>query len=98
MSTDERAHDLVADVSLYSTDHGGRRGPTFSGWGCPCIIEGAQTLHDARFYFEPSPMNPGECRRARVKFFTSEGAENARKARRFKLRESRLIGEAVVTD
>ena len=94
--SNELAPDLFAEVYLYP--EGGRRSAAPSGWGCPCLIEGAETYHDARFYFEPSPLNLGERRVCAVKFLTPEGAENARRAGAFKLRELTFVGEATVVE
>jgi hypothetical protein len=63
-----------------------------------CLIDGAETYHDAEFSFHPSPLHPGERRVCAVKFVMSEAAERARQVGFFKLRELRFVGEATVVE
>jgi hypothetical protein len=89
--------DIIADVTLYPTERGGRRGPTPAEWfGCPCTprLE-PPDYWDCRLYYE-APIQPGETRRVAVKFLSKEAIPIFRSAGRFYLWEGRIIGEAIV--
>jgi len=89
---------LLATVTLYSPEDGGRQSPAYPGWGCPCVAEDKQPLHgwDAWPILETA-ISPGETR-ANVPFvfLTEEGQESISKLEKFFLWEGKVIGEAVV--
>jgi hypothetical protein len=67
---------LIADVTLYSTENGGRQGPTpADGFGCPCLpTKEVSQGWDCRLLLDGSPMQPGETRRVGVVFLSPEQA------------------------
>jgi len=94
----EMTPQLVADVVLYPTSHGGKRLVVQPGWGCPCSCSNST---NATFYdgwpLLDAPLAPGERRRLGFVFLSGEEAANAlRNAGRFYLWEGRFIGEATV--
>jgi hypothetical protein len=90
--------NLVADVTLYPTERGGRRGPTPRDWyGCICQIEGANW--DCRILLNGIAIVPGESRRVGIAFLSGSVAEKAvRAAGDFVLWELRAIGEGKVVE
>jgi hypothetical protein len=91
--------ELVADVTLYPTEEGGRKTPTSPDWfGCPCFtskehLEG----WDCRILLQGVPLSPGETRRVGMVFLSPDLAVLAlRKAGKFYLWEGHAIGEGVV--
>jgi hypothetical protein len=93
-----RTPDLIADVTLYKTEEGGRRGPAPPGWGCPTAIASNHSAEawDAWPQLGDEPLKLGETRRAGFVFFSPQGAETMRRAGKFYLFESGCIGEATV--
>lgn len=93
---------LVADVTMYETDRGGRRQPAVPGWGCPAMLSQDYPLTgwDVLLLLRDQPIAPGEKRRLGFYFLSGEtGAALFRKAGRFYLWEGGFIGEArVVAD
>jgi len=95
----DKEPELVADLWLYSTEQGGRKGAITLGWGCPCSAQ--RTIGegwDGYPLLGDQAMKPGETRRA-VGFVFLSGATAADKLRasgKFYLWEGRFIGEAVV--
>ena len=88
---------LVADVTLRTTEEGGRRLPALPGWGCPCMVDpDARVGYDAWPILGDVPLMPGDQRRLGFVFLTEEGARTMRDAGRFHLWEGKLIGEASV--
>jgi hypothetical protein len=90
---------LLAEVTLYPTDKGGRRGPTASEWfGCPCKISRDDSHGwDCRILLGGIPMSPGETRRVEIIFLSPEQAIPAlRAAGTFFLWEGRVIGEVTL--
>ena len=89
--------ELIADVSLYSTDEGGRKSPAFPGWGCPCgLSKDTRDFYDGWPLLE-EPILPGDKRRVGFVFLSGMEAANVfLKAGMFYLWEGRIIGEAVV--
>jgi hypothetical protein len=88
---------LLADVTLYPTAQGGRKGPTPPNWfGCPCkAAKDHSQAWDCRLLLEGTSMKPGETRRVEVVFLTPDQAVPAfRKSGKFFLWDGRLIGEA----
>lgn len=90
--------DLLAVVTLYPTEAGGKTLPVPSGYGCPCMVSKAKPWSgwDARLVFQGEPIRPGQQRRVGFAFLTHEGAQTIREARRFFLWEGRVVGEATV--
>jgi hypothetical protein len=89
---------LVADVTMYATDQGGRNYVAQPGWGCPCMISKSQPLTgwDAWPLLD-SPIGPGERRRLGFVFLSGEEAAKIfRQAGFFYLWEGGFIGEAAV--
>jgi len=90
--------DLFADVTLYTSEQGGKATAILGLWyGCPCEIEGAKWAWDCRIALGHLPLRPGETRRVGIAFLSGEEAAMAiRAAGRFVLWEGRPIGEGVV--
>lgn len=90
---------LIAEVTLYATERGGRQGPTPPDWfGCLCqLANGDSHAWDCRLLLHGSPMTPGETRRIEITFLSPDQAVPAiLKTGRFLLWEGRVIGEAKV--
>jgi hypothetical protein len=90
---------LLADVTLYSTDEGGRKSAARPGWGCPCFVSRQDPItgYDGWPLLGDTPVEPGEKRRLGFVFLSGEEAADAlRNAGTFYLWESRFIGEARV--
>lgn len=93
----ERPADLIADVTLYDSDNGGRKGAAPPGWGCPTAISTEQLeFYDAWPQLGGEWLQPNETRRVGFVFFSPEGAEKMKRAEKFYLWEGGFIGEAVV--
>lgn len=96
--------ELIADLSLYPTEQGGRHRPVRLGWGCPCVVD--RSLEEVEGWDgwpllgDLEEVRPGETRRAvGFVFFSGEEAANKmRAAGRFYLWEGWFIGEAVVVE
>ena len=91
---------LIADVLFYPTEQGGRRGPAYAGWGCPCSASRTSpwTGYDAWPLLDDDPINPGDRRRLGFVFLSDEGLETMRRAGRFFLWELGFVGEATVVE
>jgi hypothetical protein len=77
---------LFADVTLYPTAQGGRKGPTPSNWfGCPCkAAKDTPQAWDCRLLLEGTSMKPGDTRRVEVVFLIPDQAVPAfRKSGKF---------------
>jgi hypothetical protein len=95
----EIRRDLIADITLYPTNQGGRLVPTATdSFGCPFKIRKDDNLvWDGRLLLDGTSMKPGETRRVGVAFLNCEDAAPIfRKAGKFYLWELRIIGEATV--
>lgn len=91
--------NLIADVTLYPTNQGGRKGPTGPEWfGCPCMVDkDSSASWDCRLLLQGRPMSPGETRRVGISFLSQEKvAQIFRAAGKFYLWERGIIGEAIV--
>jgi hypothetical protein len=92
---------LIADVTMYATENGGRAGPAYPGWGCPCMVSQAEPLTgwDALPLLRDDALAPGQQRRLGFCFLSGEAAATImRDAGRFYLWEGKFIGEAVVVE
>ena len=91
--------ELVADVTLYPTEKGGKALAKRPGWGCPCNVNKSSPLvgcYDG-WPLLKEPLNPGETRRVGFVFLSGEQAAAVfRKAGVFYLWDGRVVGEAVV--
>ena len=95
----EVAAQLFADVTLYTTENGGRLGSTPPEWfACPCVINREDLQGwDCRILLGGIPMSPGDTRRVEIIFLSPESAlPKLRAAGAFFLWEGRVIGEARV--
>lgn len=92
--------DLMADVTLYPTEAGGKTLPVFSGYSCPCMVSKAEPWSgwDARLVFQGEPIRPGQQRRVGLAFLTPDGAQAVGEARHFFLWDGGVVGEATVCD
>lgn len=93
------APQLVAEITLYATERGGRQGPTPPDWfGCLCqLARGDSQGWDCRLSLHGSPMAPGETRRVELTFLSVDQAVPAiLETGRFFLWEGRIIGEGKV--
>lgn len=84
---------------MYETAAGGRTGPAYSGWGCPCMVSQMEPLigYGALLLIGDEPLLPGETRQLGFVFLSHEEAIPAmRTAGRFFLWEGRFVGEAIV--
>ncbi len=91
-------HSFLADVTLYSTDQGGKNLPAYPGWGCPCIASTDKQIAgwDAWPVLE-KPILPGDKRKnVPFVFLSEEGAEAIGKLESFYLWEGKVIGEASI--
>jgi hypothetical protein len=90
---------LTAEVWMYEAGDGGRTGPAFSGWGCPCMVSQMEPLvgYDALPLIGDEPLLPGETRQLGFVFLSHEEAvATMRAGGRFYLWEGRFVGEAIV--
>ena len=90
---------LVADVTLYPTENGGRKGPTASEWfGCPVMVtKDNLNAWDCRILLNGTPLWPGDTRRVGMVFLSPDQAVPIlRAAGKFYLWDGRLIGEGTV--
>lgn len=86
---------------MFETAMGGRKGPAYAGWGCPCLLSEAEPLtgYDAWPILDSNALLPGETRRLGFYFLSrDEAVPLMRNAGRFYLWEGGVIGEAVVVD
>jgi hypothetical protein len=91
--------DIIATVQLYSTDAGGRSGPTPSDiYGCPLEFEGEK--FDCRLLLrDVGALLPGTSGRVPVAFLYPESIKPRLKVgSRFTLWELRTIAEGVVEE
>jgi hypothetical protein len=92
---------LVADVTMYASDNGGRAGLAYPGWGCPCMVSRSEPLvgWGAFLLLRTEAPAPGDRRRIGFCFLSGdEAATIMRNAGKFYLWEGRFIGEAEVID
>jgi hypothetical protein len=90
---------LIADVTFYPTEHGGRSVPTGPDWfGCPCKVHKEDVnAWDCRILLQGQPLSPGDTRRVGMVFLSGEKAASIlREAGKFYLWELGIIGEARV--
>lgn len=90
---------IIADLQMYETDAGGRKGPALPGWGCPIMISNDHPWQgwDAILLLRDQPIAPGESRRMGIHFiFGEDGASAVREAGKFYLWEGGIVGEGIV--
>lgn len=90
---------LVAEVTLYPTEKGGRKSAALPGWGCPCCASRLEPItgYDGWPLLGDRPIEPGERRRLGFVFLSGEEAVGVmRNAGTFYLWEGHFIGEAKV--
>ena len=93
------APQLIADVTFYPTEAGGKKIHALPGWGCPCCPSKSLPAngYDGWPLLGDTPLAPGEKRRLGFVFLRPQPTINVlRKAGTFYLWEGRFIGEAVV--
>ena len=86
---------LLADITLYPTEKGGRSGP-LTGESFDCQVWLYEEYRECRILLEGVGISPGETRRYRVHFVTDYNLDGVRQAGRFELFENRIIGEGVI--
>jgi hypothetical protein len=99
-SRTQRPH-LIAEVRMFDTADGGRKGPAYPGWGCPCMLSKAEPLigYDALPFLADCHLLPGQTRRLGFFFLSPEEAVPLmRKAGHFFLWEGGFIGDATVVN
>jgi hypothetical protein len=90
---------LTADVTMYSTEQGGKDRPALPGYGCPCIISQKEPLEawDGILLLRDQALLPGDIRRLGFVFLSGEeAAHDLRQAGRFYLWDGGFVGEAIV--
>jgi hypothetical protein len=91
--------EIVADIQLFESDHGGRKGVTPSDhWGCLLEYEGE--LYECRVLLsETGPLLPGQGARTPVVFLRPELlAGRMGEGAHFTLREERTVAAGVVVE
>ena len=92
--------DIIADITLYPTDEGGRRTAIQGDWySCPCLTTPSsfEEGRDCRILLYGQIVAPGETARLGVAFLSGEeAAARIRAARQFFLWEGGIIGEGRV--
>ena len=88
--------DFIADIALYRSDQGGRKGPIVGDWfGCPCKFDERDfTAWDCRILTRGERFSPGETKRFGIVFICPEAAPLFQLAKKFYLWEGHIIGEA----
>jgi hypothetical protein len=91
--------DLIAEVTLYPTEAGGKTAPALPGFHCPCVVSRTPPWvgHAAKMLLD-EPLHPGEKRRVGFAFSLRESVEVILDARQFFLWEGRIVGEASVVE
>ena len=96
--------DVIADVTLYSTENGGRqtplRGDLRPWFSCPCKIRKEDDRGwECRLLVDGVVFEPGETRRVGISFLSREQAVPIFfAAKNFFLWEGRIIGEARIVE
>lgn len=90
--------DLIVEMSLTATEHGGRKTSIEADWyGCPVDVGGR--YFDARFDLSAAgPIAPGTTTVAPLKFLDSEVVRHVVIGQELTLWEGRVIGKATVTE
>lgn len=90
---------FIAKVRVFDTVDGGRKGPAYPGWGCPCMVSTAEPLigYDELPFLDEGNLLPGEIRRLGFYLLSYQKAVPLmRNAGRFYLWDGGFIGEAMV--
>ena len=93
------ASHVVADIYMYDSSSGGRKGPTTTGyWGCLFDFEGQ--LYDCRVLLdETGPLAPGQTARTPIVFLKPESLRGRlQTGARFQLRELATVAEGTVVN
>ena len=87
---------FIADITLYPSDRGGRRGPFIGDrFGCSAKLhEKDFTSWDCLILTRGERFSPSETKRFGMAFLNSEAAPLFRSMDKFLLWEGRIIGEA----
>lgn len=91
--------DIIATVTLFPTDAGGRRGPTPDGkFSCLMIID--EKNLDVRLHLEKiGSISPGQTVRVPISFLDREYAQTyCSVGKKFFLREVNIIGDGVIEE
>jgi hypothetical protein len=88
--------DIIADITLYPTNRGGREAAIRGGYSCVCLLEG--TDRGCHILLHGRAVAPGETARVGVTILLGEeeAATLFFPARRFFLWEGRIVGEGTV--
>jgi hypothetical protein len=91
---------IIADITLYASERGGRKGATPSDWfGCPCMVSKDRDAWDCRILLQGVPLAPGETRRVGMVFLSpNEAIPDLRQAGKFYLWEGGFIGEGTIIE
>jgi hypothetical protein len=92
------APQLMAEVTMYPSESGGRRSLAFPGWGCPCCLSKDTPIvgRDGWPLLGDEPLAPGDRRRLGFVFLSPESAAIFKAAGSFYLWEGGFVGEAIV--
>ena len=93
------APELVVQLTLYSTEQGGRSQPIPPGWSCPCFPTRQTNVEgwDGCPMLGDDWMQPGETRTVGYAFLSGHEAVKAlSQNEHFFLWEGRVIGEAKI--
>jgi hypothetical protein len=92
-----KSPDLTANLYLYPTEEGGRKGAIALGYGCPCTKDKSLREGWDGYPLLQNEMMPGERRRVGFVFLSGAHAVLGLKScERFYLWEGRFIGEAEI--
>jgi hypothetical protein len=93
--------ELIARLTLYPTEAGGRESPFPPGLGCLSLAQPTRTITgwDGWPQLDEKPMHPGETRTVGFVFLSGrEAAEALAESGKFYLWENRTIGEAEIIE
>lgn len=88
--------DIIANIRLYPTEEGGRRGPTPSDyWGCIFVYQN-ETFKCRLLLQDVGPLSPGTEAKVPIKFLSPQTVTLLTVGSQFRLREMGVIGEGMV--
>jgi hypothetical protein len=90
--------DIVADIRLFHTGDGGRRGATpTQTWSCPLVVNGQ--YYDSRLILDDvGALMPGQQARISITFLDPAATVHFRPGTVFAIWEGRVIGEGRVVE